>query len=248
MTEKTVEIKNLSYSYPDKTDVLSGIDLDLFKGESLGVIGPNGAGKSTLLLHVNGILRGKGDIKVLGLEMNDKNLRQIRSKVGLVFQEPDNQLFMPTVFEDVAFGPINMGMSKDEVDGAVREALSKVDMSDSVKRLSHHLSYGEKKRVSVATVLSMHPEILVLDEPTSNLDPKHRRILIDILKELKISKIIATHDLELVSETCSRVILLDKGKVAASGNAADILRDRILLEAHSLELPHFRGFLAKADK
>ncbi|MDP3787634.1 MAG: ABC transporter ATP-binding protein [Candidatus Omnitrophota bacterium] len=248
MTEKTVEIKNLSYSYPDKTDVLSGIDLDLFKGESLGVIGPNGAGKSTLLLHINGILRGKGDIKVLGLEMSDKNLRQIRSKVGLVFQEPDNQLFMPTVFEDVAFGPINMGMSKDEVDGAVREALSKVDMSDSVKRLSHHLSYGEKKRVSVATVLSMSPEILVLDEPTSNLDPKHRRILIGILKELKISKIIATHDLELVSETCSRVILLDKGKVVASGNAADILIDRILLEAHSLELPHFRGFLAKADK
>ncbi|MDP2942761.1 MAG: ABC transporter ATP-binding protein [Candidatus Omnitrophota bacterium] len=248
MTEKAVEIKNLNYSYPDKTDVLSGIDLDLFKGESLGVIGPNGAGKSTLLLHINGILRGKGDIKVLGLEMSDKNLRQIRSKVGLVFQEPDNQLFMPTVFEDVAFGPINMGMSKDEVDRAVREALSKVDMSDSVKRLSHHLSYGEKKRVSVATVLSMSPEILVLDEPTSNLDPKHRRILIGILKELKISKIIATHDLELVSETCSRVILLDKGKVVASGNAADILIDRMLLEAHSLELPHFRGFLAKADK
>ena len=237
MTEKVVEIKNLNYSYPDKADVLWDINLDLFKGESLGVIGPNGAGKSTLLLHINGILRGKGDMKVLGLEMSDKNLRQIRSKVGLVFQEPDNQLFMPTVFEDVAFGPINMGMSKDEVDGAVREALSKVDMSDSVKRLSHHLSYGEKKRVSVATVLSMSPEILVLDEPTSNLDPKHRRILIGILKELKISKMIATHDLELVSETCSRVILVDKGKVVASGNAADILRDKILLEAHSLELP-----------
>src|SRR3989338_694784 len=237
MTEKVVEIKNLNYSYPDKADVLWDINLDLFKGESLGVIGPNGAGKSTLLLHINGILRGKGDMKVLGLEMNDKNLRQIRSKVGLVFQEPDNQLFMPTVFEDVAFGPINMGMSKDEVEGAVREALSKVDMSDSVKRLSHHLSYGEKKRVSVATVLSMSPEILVLDEPTSNLDPKHRRILIGILKELKISKMIATHDLELVSETCSRVILVDKGKVVASGNAADILRDKILLEAHSLELP-----------
>jgi len=237
MTEKVVEIKNLNYSYPDKADVLWDINLDLFKGESLGVIGPNGAGKSTLLLHINGILRGKGDMKVLGLEMNDKNLRQIRSKVGLVFQEPDNQLFMPTVFEDVAFGPINMGMPKDEVEGAVREALSKVDMSDSVKRLSHHLSYGEKKRVSVATVLSMSPEILVLDEPTSNLDPKHRRILIGILKELKISKMIATHDLELVSETCSRVILVDKGKVVASGNAADILRDKILLEAHSLELP-----------
>ena len=228
MTEKVVEIKNLNYSYPDKADVLWDINLDLFKGESLGVIGPNGAGKSTLLLHINGILRGKGDMKVLGLEMNDKNLRQIRSKVGLVFQEPDNQLFMPTVFEDVAFGPINMGMPKDEVEGAVREALSKVDMSDSVKRLSHHLSYGEKKRVSVATVLSMSPEILVLDEPTSNLDPKHRRILIGILKELKISKIIATHDLELVSETCSRVILLDKGKVVASGNAADIQYGSIL--------------------
>lgn len=237
MTEKAVEIKNLNYSYPDKADVLSGIDFDVFKGESLGVIGPNGAGKSTLLLHINGILRGKGEIKVLGLEMNDRNLRRIRSKVGLVFQEPDNQLFMPTVFEDVAFGPINMGMPKDEVDGSVREALSKVDMSGSVKRLSHHLSYGEKKRVSVATVLSMSPEILVLDEPTSNLDPKHRRILIGILKELKISKIIATHDLELVLEACSRAALLDGGKIVACSDTLEILKDKALLEAHSLEVP-----------
>ncbi len=237
MTEKAVEIKNLTYSYPDKADVLRGIDLDLFKGESLGIIGPNGAGKSTLLLHLNGILRGKGDINVLGLEMVDKNLLHIRKKVGLVFQEPDNQLFMPTVFEDVAFGPVNMGMPEDEINTAVSEALREVDMSDSVKRLSHHLSYGEKKRVSVATVLSMSPEILVLDEPTSNLDPKHRRILIGILKELKISKIIATHDLELVLDTCSRVALLDKGRIVACGDTQDILKDKALLEAHSLEVP-----------
>src|SRR3989338_3196872 len=170
MTEKVVEIKNLNYSYPDKADVLWDINLDLFKGESLGVIGPNGAGKSTLLLHINGILRGKGDMKVLGLEMNDKNLRQIRSKVGLVFQEPDNQLFMPTVFEDVSFGPINMGLTKEEVKASVTKALKEVDMLDAINRVSHHLSFGEKKRVSIATVLSMQPEILALDEPSSNLD------------------------------------------------------------------------------
>jgi cobalt/nickel transport system ATP-binding protein len=145
--QKIIEIKELSYSYPDGTTALKNINLDLFEGETLGIIGPNGAGKSTFLLHLNGLLRGKGQVKVADLEVNDKNLKKIRSKVGMVFQDPDSQLFMPTVFEDVAFGPMNMGLSKDEVENAVTEALTKVDMLKSIKRLSHHLSFGEKKRI-----------------------------------------------------------------------------------------------------
>ncbi|KPK40979.1 MAG: cobalt ABC transporter ATP-binding protein [Omnitrophica WOR_2 bacterium SM23_29] len=238
MAQKAIEIKGLNYSYPDGTKALSNVSLDVFGEESLGIIGPNGAGKSTLLLHLNGILRGNSYIKIFGMEVKDENLPQIRSKVGLVFQDPENQLFMPTVFDDVAFGPINMGLSKDEVKASVSEALKKVDMPDFTKRMSYHLSFGEKKRISIATVLSMKPKILVLDEPSSNLDPKHRRELINFLKELKLTKVIATHDLELVLETCSRVIVLDKGRLIAMGNTLDIFRDRPLLEAHNLEVPY----------
>lgn len=234
MTKKIIEIRGLNYSYPDGTGALFDINLDVFEGESLGIIGPNGAGKSTLLLHLNGILNGNSHIKVLGLDMIDKNLPQIRSKVGLVFQDPDNQLFMPTVFDDVAFGPINMGLEKDEVLTSITEALKEVDMLESLKRSSHHLSFGEKKRVSIATVLSMRPEILVLDEPSSNLDGKHRRELIKLLKKLTPTKVIATHDLDLVLETCQRVALLDKGRIIRVGNSADILTDKPLLDTHSL--------------
>jgi len=237
MAEKVIEIKDLNYVYPDGKIALQNINLDVFQGESLGIIGPNGAGKSTLLLHLNGILRGNTPIKVSGLEINDKNLPSVRSKVGLVFQDPDNQLFMPKVFEDVAFGPLNMGLSEEQVEGRARGALEEVDMLDCTERSPHHLSYGQKKRVSIATVLSMHPQILAMDEPTSNLDPKHRRSLINFLKQLALTKIIATHDLDLVLEVCARVVLLDEGKLIISGEAPDILRNKILLEAHSLELP-----------
>ncbi len=237
MTEKIIEIKGLHYSYPDGVAALRAIDLDVFEGESIGVIGPNGAGKSTLLLHLNGILRGEGDVRVFGLEMRDENLKKIRSKIGLVFQDPESQLFMPTVFDDVAFGPINMEMPQAKVGEQVAKALREVDMTGSEKRAAHHMSFGEKKRVSIATVLSMEPRVLVFDEPTGNLDPKHRRSLINLLKRLKPTKVIATHDLDMVAEACSRVILLDKGEIAASGNTADILKDKRLLEAHSLELP-----------
>jgi cobalt/nickel transport system ATP-binding protein len=239
MTKKAIEIRNLSYSYPDGTKALSNINLDIFEGESIGLIGPNGAGKSTLLLHLNGILRSNNtQIKIFGLELNDKNLPQVRSKIGLVFQDPDNQLFMPTVFDDVAFGPINMKLSKKEVEDSVNEALERVDMLSSIKRLSHHLSFGEKRRVSIATVLSMKPEILVLDEPSSNLDPRHRRDLINLLNQLNLTKIIATHDLDLVLETCLKVILIDKGGIVIKGNALDILSNKTLLQAHNLELPY----------
>ena len=237
MENKVIEIKNLDYSYPDGTRALSDVSLDIMEGDSIGIIGPNGAGKSTLLLHLNGILRGNNHIKIFGLAVDESNLARIRSKIGLVFQDPDSQLFMPTVFEDVAFGPINMDMSKDEVQKSVQEALKKVDMSAAVNRVSHHLSFGEKKRISIATVLSMNPGILVLDEPSSNLDPRHRRQLINMLKDFKMTKLIATHDLDLVLELCSKVALFDAGKIVAEGKTIAIMKDKALLEAHSLELP-----------
>ncbi len=237
MQKKIIEVKNLSYSYPDGTHALKDISLEVFEGETLGIIGPNGAGKSTFLLHLNGILKGKGYIKVLDMDFNDKNLKSIRSKVGIVFQDPDNQLFMPTVFEDVAYGPLNMDMTKVEVEEAVINALKKVDMLYAMKRISHHLSFGEKKRVSISTVLSMNPEVLVLDEPSSNLDPKHRRELINLLKSLEITKIIATHDLDMVLDLCSRVILFNKGTIVADGETIKILNDKELLESNDLEIP-----------
>jgi len=201
------------------------------------LIGPNGAGKSTLLLHLNGLLKSNGHVKILGRKISQENLAFIRSKTGLVFQDPENQLFMPTVFDDVAFGPLNMGIERPQVVLAVEKALSQVDMLSSKMRSAHHLSFGEKKRISLATVLSMDLEILALDEPSSNLDPKHRRQLIDLLKKIKITKIVATHDLDLVLQTCSSVALMDSGRLIAHGKTQDILANKVLLEAHSLEVP-----------
>lgn len=234
MTKKAIEVKELTFTYPDGTAVLFGVNLDVFEGESLGIIGSNGAGKSTLLLHLNGILKGAaGAIKIFGADITDKNLPEVRRRVGLVFEDPDNQLFMPTVFDDVAFGPLNMGLSREQAEGAVKRALEEVDMLKAMQRPSHHLSLGEKRRVSIATVLSMQPQILVLDEPSSNLDSKHRRQLIELLKKLQLTKVIATHDLDLVSQTCSRVALLDKGRVAAAGSVSEIIANKPLLEAHN---------------
>jgi cobalt/nickel transport system ATP-binding protein len=233
-----IEIKNLNYSYPDGTPALKDISFNMTRGETLGIVGPNGAGKSTLLLHFNGILMDQASVKILGLEVHPANLRMIRSKVGLVFQDPDNQLFMPTVFEDVAYGPMNMGLNKADVELRVRKALAQVDMQEAASRFSHHLSYGEKKRVSIATVLSMDTEILVLDEPTSNLDPRHRRNLINLLNRLNVTKIIATHDLDMVLDTCHRVILLDRGRVVADGDPQEILGNKELMEKHDLEVPY----------
>ena len=234
MTRKAVEIKNLHCVYPDGTRALSDLSLDIYEGEAVGLIGPNGAGKSTLLLHLNGLLKAEGCIRIFDLEVADKNLPVIRSTVGIVFQDPEHQLFMPTVFDDVAFGPINMGLNKGQVDRAVQEALGEVDMLAFAKRSSHHMSLGEQKRAAIATVLSMTPRILVLDEPSSNLDPKHRRELIHFLKQMTLTKIIATHDLDLVSEICTRVIVLDEGRVAVMGHPADILQDKALLIRHGL--------------
>ncbi len=239
MQKAIIRIKDLSYSYPDGAKALEGINLQLFEGESIGIIGPNGAGKTTLLLHLNGLLDGNGTakIKILDLELNIKNLREIRKVVGFVFQDPEDQLFMPTVYEDVSFGPSNLGWDKDIVKKETRQALEEVNLSDKAEHLSHHLSLGEKKRVSIATVLSMKPEILVLDEPSANLDPAARRHLIDLLNNLSVTKIIAGHDLELILELCSRVVVLDKSRIVADGDTRKILSDPLLMQQHNLEVP-----------
>ena len=228
MEDKIIKIENLSYSYPDGNRALSDINLEVEHGEALGIIGANGAGKSTLLLHLNGILQGSGKIKIAGQELTQKNINLIRRMVGLVFQDPDSQLFMPTVFDDVGFGPTNMGMKKQEVAQSVRRALEEVDMLPSISRSSHHLSVGEKKRISIATVLSMNPQVLVMDEPSSNLDPKHRRELIKLLNKLEMTKVIASHDLELIAQTCSRVVLMENGKIISGGTCPNFLAEAAL--------------------
>ena len=237
MSRKVIEIRGLNFSYPDGTAALHNINLDVFEGESMGIIGSNGAGKSTLLLHLNGILRGNGAMRILDFDMADRNLSKIRRRVGLVFQDPDNQLFMPTVFDDVSFGPTNMMLSKPDVIKAVTDTLTKIGMQDFAKRSSHHLSFGEKKKISIATVLSMEPEIIALDEPTSNLDPKARYDLIKLLKGIDKTKVIASHDLEMVFELCSRILILDKGVVVKRSSAGEILSNPYLLKEHNLAFP-----------
>ncbi|MBN2026588.1 MAG: ABC transporter ATP-binding protein [Actinobacteria bacterium] len=236
--KKAVEIKDLRYAYPDGTIALRGIDLTIEEGESVGIVGPNGAGKSTLLLHLNGILTGHGEVRIFDLPVEKKNLREIRRRVGLVFQDPDDQLFSPTVFDDVAFGPINMGLSQEEVEVAVSRALDDVGIAGMEKRSAYHLSYGQKKRASIATVLSMNPDLLVLDEPSSNLDPRARNEFSELLQGMRITKILVTHDLPFVFENCDRVVIMSGGKIAADGEAFSILSDEKLLSEHGLELPY----------
>jgi len=232
--EEIIRVDNLSYYYPDGQQALTDVNLAIYRGETVALIGPNGAGKSTLLFHLNGILHSNGVVKVFGRQVDDKNLRWVRSRVGLVFQNPDDQLFSPTVFDDVAFGPINLGYSEAEVRKLVTNALDWVGMTGYEQRSPHHLSVGEKKRIAIATVLSMNPEVLVIDEPTSNLDPGSKWSLIELLRGLAITKIIASHDLELVQALCQRAIVLDRGIVVADGATSNILADMPLLMAHGL--------------
>jgi cobalt/nickel transport system ATP-binding protein len=235
---KVVEIESLSYSYPDGHEALGDISLTVSAGETVAFIGPNGAGKSTLLLHLNGIFRsGNGAVRIFGLPVEEKHLKEIRRRVGLVFQNPDDQLFSPTVFDDVAFGPMSMGCAEEEVRQRVRRALEQVGMSGHERRLPHHLSVGEKKRVAIATVLSMSPEVLVIDEPTSSLDPRGRWELIELLRELPQTKVIATHDLEMVQALCRRAVLLAGGRVIADDLTHRILSDLPLLASHGLAPP-----------
>lgn len=234
----TIEIKGLSFHYPDEHQALHEINLILKKGEKVALVGPNGAGKSTLLSHLNGILEKQtGSLRICGNEISPKTLGQIRALVGLVFQSPDDQLFSPTVYDDVAFGPIYQGLSTAEINERVSKALRMVHMEDYAKRVSHHLSVGEKKRISIATVLSMDPEILVLDEPSAGMDPRARRGLIELLHELPQTMIVATHDLPLVKELLPRTVIMDHGRVVADGQTAAVLQNQQLLHEHGLEMP-----------
>ena len=232
-----LQVRDLHFSYPDGHVALRGISLSLCLGDKVALVGPNGAGKSTLMLHLNGILSGQGEIDLGGLRLSRDNLPVIRSMVGLVFQNPDDQLFSPTVFEDVAFGPLHMGLSESEVRARVDSALEAVRMSSYKDRLSHHLSVGEKKRIAIATVLSMNPSILVLDEPSAGLDPRARRTLINLLRELPITMLVSTHDMRLVQELFPRTIVMDDGNIVADGLTMEILEDEELLTAHGLEKP-----------
>ncbi len=233
----TIEIENLVFKYPDGTRALDGINLRIAPGEKVALVGPNGAGKSTMILHLNGILHGEGQVCVAGMIVTQKNLAQVRAAVGLVFQDPDDQLFSPTVFDDVAFGPIYQGLPEQEVRARVADALAAVHMQEYAQRVSHHLSVGQKKRIAIATVLSMQPEILVLDEPTAGLDPRARRDLIHLLRELPQTLLIATHDLHMVAELLPRTVVMDNGRVVADDRTGMILQDEALLRAHGLEMP-----------
>jgi cobalt/nickel transport system ATP-binding protein len=234
-------IEDLAFAYPDGNQALFGVNLRVERGERVAILGPNGAGKTTLVMHMNGIHPAEhGSVSVAGevIDTKDKDLlRRIRGKVGVVFQDPDDQLFMPTVGEDIAFGPYNMGIRGAELDAVVDQALALVHMSEFKDRPPHHLSFGQRRRVAVATVLAMKPEILVLDEPSSNLDPASRRELADILRSLEITILMVTHDIPYAYELCERSIILSGGIVVADGDTKTILSDSKLLSENRLELP-----------
>ena len=243
MSHHIVEFKDVFFRYSDGTEALKGINFRITHGESVGVVGANGAGKSTLLQHMNGYLvPTSGTITIGDLTLTTKTRREIRKKVGIVFQNPDDQLFMPTVFDDVAFGPLNLGLDEASVRERVRKALGMVNSLDLQDKPPHHLSCGQKSAVAIASVMAMEPDILAMDEPAANLDPRSRRSLISLLKTFKHSKIIASHDLDLILDVCQRCIVIGGGAVVADGPSAEILSNKALLEENNLELPlSFQG-------
>jgi cobalt/nickel transport system ATP-binding protein len=232
-----LEARDLRYRYPDGREALRGIDLTVGHGERVAVLGPNGAGKTTFVYHLNGLLRGSGELEIAGIPVHDKTIRDLRSRVGLVFQDPDDQLFMPTVREDVAFGPLNLGLTREQALDRVEEALAAVRMSDAADRAPHQLSMGERRRVAIATVLAMEPELLVLDEPTANLDPRARRELLQVLDRIERTMLVVTHDLPFAAELCARAVILSAGRIVADGACAPTLADERLLARYDLELP-----------
>ncbi|MCM1945297.1 energy-coupling factor ABC transporter ATP-binding protein [Streptomyces sp. G2] len=237
-TAPSLDVRGLAYAYPDGHQALFGVDLTIGRGERVALLGPNGAGKTTLVLHLNGILAaGAGSVAVAGLPVGKKHMAEIRRKVGIVFQDPDDQLFMPTVREDVAFGPAAAGLRGAELDAVVEKALDRVGMAGYADRPPHHLSFGQRRRVAVATVLATEPEILVLDEPSSNLDPASRRELADVLRALDVTVLMVTHDLPYALELCPRSLVLSEGVIAADGPTREILSDEELMARHRLELP-----------
>jgi energy-coupling factor transporter ATP-binding protein EcfA2 len=259
-TVPAIVVRGLEYRYPDGTTALEGVDLTIHAGESVAIVGPNGAGKSTLLLHLNGLLPGKPrgsighahapagnpagrrrgrtpSVWVEGLEVNDRNAAAVRRRVGLVFQDPDDQLFCNTVVEDVAFGPLNQGIPPADARRIALECLDQVELRPDAERPPHHLSFGERKRACLAGVLACRPSVLVLDEPSANLDPRGRRRFINLIQGLSCTKLVATHDLELVLEVCGRTVVIDAGRIVADGPSPDVLGDARLMESHGLEEP-----------
>ena len=230
-----VHASGLRFRYPNGVSGLDGIDLHVTQGERVAVLGPNGAGKTTLMLHLNGLLTGEGELEVAGIRVGEGDVRDLRAAVGLVFQDPDDQLFMPTVAEDVAFGPLNLGV--EDVRARVDSALAAVRMEHVIDRAPHQLSLGQRRRVAIATVLAMQPRLLVLDEPSANLDPRARRELLEVLDGIDRTMLVVTHDLPFAAQLCDRAVLLSGGRIVADARCAEILRDEELLAAHDLELP-----------
>ena len=226
-----ISARGLRFRYPNGVTGLEGVDLEVDAGERVAVLGPNGAGKTTLMLHLNGLLTGEGELEVAGI----RDVRELRAAVGLVFQDPDDQLFMPTVAEDVAFGPLNLGL--DDVSGRVRNALAAVRMEHVADRAPHQLSLGQRRRVAIATVLAMQPRLLVLDEPSANLDPRARRELLEVLDAIDRTMLVVTHDLPFAARLCRRAVLLSGGRIVADRPCAELMADDELLAEHDLELP-----------
>ena len=242
-----IKARDLTYRYPNGHVALNGVDLHIEHGERVAVLGPNGAGKTTLMMHLNGLLIGEGGLEVAGLPVERGRLDELRARVGIVFQDPDDQLFMPTVREDVAFGPLNMGATPAEALERVDEALAAVRMARAADRAPHELSMGERRRVAIATVLAMHPRLLVLDEPSANLDPRARRELLDVLETIDQTLLVVTHDLAFAAELCERAVILSGGRIVADASCRDVLDNEALLARHDLELP--AGFdLARIER
>jgi cobalt/nickel transport system ATP-binding protein len=234
-----IDLRDVAFAYPDGRVALGGVDLRVAPGERVALLGANGAGKTTLVLHLNGILApGRGEVRIGGLAVVKANLREVRRRVGIIFQDPDDQLFMPTVGEDVAFGPANLGLGGAELAARVDRALDMVGMAGAAGRVPHHLSYGQRRRVALATVLAMEPDVLVLDEPSSNLDPAARRELMAILSGLPVTILLVTHDLPYALELCPRSVVLHEGVIAADGPTTGVLGDEDLMAANRLELPY----------
>ena len=232
-----IEFQNVSFAFENNKEVLRNLSFKIEKGESVGLIGANGAGKSTLMKLMVGLLTGEGKITIDGIEVSRKKLYEIRGKIGFVLQNSDDQMFMPTVLEDMMFAPLNYGLSRGEAEKKVDEVLARLNISEYKDKYNHKISGGEKRMAAIATILAMDPEIILMDEPTSALDPYNRRIIINTIKELNQTKLIASHDLDMILDTCDRVILLSKGEIIADGPVREILSNKDLLEANRMELP-----------
>ena len=232
-----IEFRNVSFSYDRQQPVVEGLSFSIQKGESVGLIGANGAGKSTVMKLLLGLLSGDGQILVDGLELNKKNLAAVRQKIGFVLQDSDNQMFMPTVYEDMCFGPLNYGLSREETGARVDAVLKSLGIEKLKHSYNHKISGGEKRMAAIATILAMEPEAILMDEPSTALDPVNRRTVINTIRRLKQTKLIASHDLDMILDTCQRVILLSGGKIVADGPVEEILYNRELLEGNRMELP-----------